>query len=244
MCLVVIAHRTSSRFPLIVAANREEDHRRPTLAAGFWPDAPEILGGRDKLQGGTWLALNRNGRFAAVTNLRGVARDPQRRSRGALVTDFMRGDAGAFEHVRSVEAEADQYPPFHLYAGRFNDDLALMSGSARRLDAGVHALSNAPAGESWPKVATAEESVAAIATGSSSATVIAGELLRFLKSEPLHNDPTRDIFIVGDRYGTRSSTVVVASVDEVLFIEQSYGANGALGGRREFSFAWKRLAAS
>jgi uncharacterized protein with NRDE domain len=235
MCLVVIAHRSSSRFPLIVAANREEDHLRPTHPAGFWPDAPEILGGRDALQGGTWLALNRNGRFAAVTNLRGVARDPQRRSRGALVTDFVRHDIPASDYIRKVEAEADEYPPFHLYAGRFDDDLALMSGSARGLEPGIHALSNAPFGEQWPKVVTAERSVAAIVAGSS-ATAIAGELLRFLTSPPAHNDPTRDIFILGDRYGTRSSTVIVASADEVLFIEQSYGADGVAAGRREFSF--------
>jgi uncharacterized protein with NRDE domain len=236
MCLVVIAHRSSSRFPLIIAANREEDHQRPTIPASFWPDAPEIIGGRDALQGGTWLALNRNGRFAAVTNLRGVPRDPGRRSRGALVTDFVRSDTPALDYLRMVEAEADQYPPFHLYAGRFNDDLALMSGSARSLKPGIHALSNAAFGEHWPKVATAETSVAAIVGTSSSATLIAHELLDFLTSPPVHNDPTRDIFIVGDRYGTRSSTVVIAGTDDVRFVEQSYGAGGVVGERREFNF--------
>jgi uncharacterized protein with NRDE domain len=238
MCLVAIAHRISSRYPLIIAANREEDHQRPTTPAAFWPDAPDILGGRDELQRGTWLAINRNGRFAAVTNLRGVARDPQRRSRGALVTDFLRDHASALDYVRRVAGEVDEYPPFHLYAGRFNDDLALMSGTARTLDRGVHALSNAPIGELWEKVITAERAVAAIVAGSSSATSMAGELLQFLASPPEHNDPTRDILIVGDRYGTRSSTVVVASADEVLFIEQSYGSGGVAGGRRELSFAW------
>src|SRR5687768_10587048 len=103
MCLVAIAHRISATFPLIIAANREEDHERPTLAAHWWNDAPGLLAGRDELQRGTWLAIDRDGRFAAVTNLRGVARDPQRRSRGELVTSFVRGENTPLEFAHDLE---------------------------------------------------------------------------------------------------------------------------------------------
>jgi uncharacterized protein with NRDE domain len=235
MCLVAIAHRAFERFPLIVAANREEDHLRPTLPADFWPDAPDILGGRDELQGGTWLAISRTGRFAAVTNLRGIPRDPNRRSRGALVSGFVRGETSPNEYVTAIEHQADDYPPFHLYAGRFSRDLSLMSQSAYHLEHGIYALSNAPFGERWPKVDTAEERMRSVGDGSS-AGAIADELLAFLSSSPLHHDATRDIFIVGDRYGTRSSTVIVASKDEVLFIERTYNAQGAATGERKFEF--------
>jgi uncharacterized protein with NRDE domain len=237
MCLVAVAHRASERFPLIVAANREEDHQRPTLPADFWPDVPDILAGRDELQGGTWLAIGRSGRFAAVTNLRGVQRDPKRRSRGELVSGFVRGDTSPAEYVIAIEHQAEQYPPFHLFTGRFNRDLALMSKSVHRLEPGIHALSNAPFGERWPKVDMAEETLRVIASGSSARTM-ADELLRFLASPPVHDDATRDIFIIGGRYGTRSSTVIVASADEALFIEQSYNAEGVMTSKRVFTFAW------
>ncbi|HEV8657635.1 MAG TPA: NRDE family protein, partial [Thermoanaerobaculia bacterium] len=58
MCLIAIAFR-ASKFRLVIAANRDEDHDRPTLAAHFWTDAPNILGGRDALHGGSWLAMTR-----------------------------------------------------------------------------------------------------------------------------------------------------------------------------------------
>lgn len=237
MCLVAVAHRVFGRFPLIVAANREEDHLRPTLPADFWPDAPDILGGRDELLGGTWLAISRSGRFAAVTNLRGVPRNPRRKSRGELVSGFVRGETSAVDYITAIKHQVDEYSPFHLYAGRFDRDLALMSQTALALDSGIHALSNAPFGERWPKVESAENALAGMAAGSS-ARAIADQLLMFLASPPVHGDPTRDIFVRGERYGTRSSTVIIASADEVLFIEQSYTANGEAAGRREFTFGW------
>ena len=84
MCLIAFAHRASERFPFVLAANRDEDYTRATHDAHFWSDAPVILGGRDALHGGSWLAVSRGGRFAAVTNLRGAV--PRGRSRGALLT--------------------------------------------------------------------------------------------------------------------------------------------------------------
>src|SRR5690606_19920936 len=88
MCLIAVAWRATGRRPLIVAANRDESHARPTEPAHWWPDAPRILAGRDALAGGTWLGVDAAGRFAAVTNLRGAAPLVGQRSRGTLVADF------------------------------------------------------------------------------------------------------------------------------------------------------------
>ena len=68
MCLIFIANRCVPGYRLIVAANRDEFHARPTAAADFWQDAPQVLAGRDLEAGGTWLGVARNGRFAALTN--------------------------------------------------------------------------------------------------------------------------------------------------------------------------------
>lgn len=70
MCLIVAGWQVHPEFPLVVAANRDEFHARPTDGAAFWDDAPQIFGGRDRQAGGTWLAAHRDGRFAAVTNVR------------------------------------------------------------------------------------------------------------------------------------------------------------------------------
>jgi len=47
MCLIVVAVAASARYPLLVAANRDEQHARPTQAAAWWAGAPHVLGGRD-----------------------------------------------------------------------------------------------------------------------------------------------------------------------------------------------------
>ena len=62
------------RYPLVVAANRDEQHARPTRGAGVVADAPSVRRRARSQAGGTWLAIDRRGRFAAVTNIR----DPER----------------------------------------------------------------------------------------------------------------------------------------------------------------------
>ena len=69
--------------------------RDPTKGAHWWPDKPDILGGRDLQAGGTWLALHRNGRFATVTNFRDAEPpSPGLLSRGHLVTGFLESKVG------------------------------------------------------------------------------------------------------------------------------------------------------
>ena len=93
MCLIFVAWRKHPSYRLVVAANRDEFYARATAPAGFWDEAPEVLAGRDLEAGGTWLAVNRRGRFAAVTNFRDAQRDhSELQSRGHLVTDFLVGD--------------------------------------------------------------------------------------------------------------------------------------------------------
>ena len=69
---------------LLVAANRDEHHARPTAPLDYWPDTPGILAGRDLVAAGTWLAARADGRFAAVTNFRGEAAGTGLRSRQSL----------------------------------------------------------------------------------------------------------------------------------------------------------------
>ena len=91
MCLILFAWQAHPRYSLVVAANRDEFHQRPSAAANFWEDDPGILAGRDLQGGGTWLGITRSGRFAAITNYREPLdpEPPPERSRGLLVRDFL-----------------------------------------------------------------------------------------------------------------------------------------------------------
>ena len=70
MCLILLALNVVPRRPWLLLGNRDEFHARPSAPAQAWADAPQVIGGRDLEAGGSWLALNRNGRFAAITNVR------------------------------------------------------------------------------------------------------------------------------------------------------------------------------
>ena len=120
MCLIVLAWRAHPRFPLIVAANRDEFHGRKAARAAFWRDEPQILGGRDLQAMGTWMAVSRTGRFAAVTNYRGA------------------------REATAAASRAASYSGFNLLATD-RQELWWMSnrdGSPRRLEPGYYALGN------------------------------------------------------------------------------------------------------
>lgn len=262
MCLFAVAHRVSGRFPLVIAANRDEDYERPTIPADFWPDQHSIVGGRDRLHGGSWLAIDRRGRFAAVTNLRSSHGVIGKLSRGGLVREFVAGQAGAVDYLREIASRKTDYAGFHLVAGVAGREIAQLSDSVTPLGPGIYALSNADPGVRWPKVEMAEAEVARLISIDDQA-VLSGRLMAFLtggrserRSGPGSQDenagvtrssidPMGEVFVAGDRYGTRCSTVIIVDArGEVLFVEHSFGAGGAaLGTPRELRFTISEPAA-
>ncbi|WP_327142704.1 NRDE family protein [Nocardia sp. NBC_01327] len=151
MCLVLLGWRAHPEYRLIVAANRDEFFTRPTESLRWWDEVPGMLAGRDLGAGGavpgTWLGLAREShRFATVTNVRGVnEKRADARSRGALLLDFLRGEADSEKFVRGVAAASDEYNGFNLVVS----DLETLwwhgnrSGQGpRELTPGFHGLSN------------------------------------------------------------------------------------------------------
>ena len=108
MCLLVVATRIVPDEPLIVGANRDEVLERPsTSATVLSAGPPRAVGGRDELSGGTWLAVNRAGVCAGLTNQPlGDAKDPTKRSRGELPLAAVRYPT-AREGVRLLERAFD-----------------------------------------------------------------------------------------------------------------------------------------
>lgn len=246
MCIIAVAHRASARYPLIVAANRDESHARQTRRAGWWDDAP-ILAGRDDVAGGTWLGVDRGLRLAAVTNVR--ASQPQQapapRSRGLLVSRFLSERASARSFAESLGA-ADEFAPFNLllYDG---SDLHYASNRARsrRLAPGVHALSNAEPGAEWPKVARAREGLAALLEHPAPIEGLF-ELLEERGSPSADYDERQvALFLRHPVWGTRCSTVVLVDRDgRASFVERSFDAQGTPVDEVRFEFAVETPSAS
>jgi uncharacterized protein with NRDE domain len=233
VCLIALSHAPAGRFSLVIAANRDEDYERATHDAHVWIDAPEVVGGKDALFGGSWLAVRHGGRFAAVTNLRGAQR--RTRSRGFLVRDFVTTDVAVADYAASIVRDASGYAGFHLLAGEAGREMFYIAPEEQRpLGAGVHAFSNAPSGELWPKTTIAADAMKR-ALSARGVEALVDELLRFLSTPRGTGIVESEVFIAGDRYGTRSSAVIVATGDEILFVEQSYARGGiAQGARRQF----------
>ncbi|MGH8377814.1 MAG: NRDE family protein, partial [Gammaproteobacteria bacterium] len=118
MCLLVFGWKTHTEYPLVFAGNRDELHVRPAVSAGFWEDAPQVLGGRDLQAGGTWLGVTTDERFVVVTNYRaGLNPKKAPRSRGKLTADFLRGKATAKSYIHVVAESGNEYGAFSLIVG-------------------------------------------------------------------------------------------------------------------------------
>src|SRR5437879_2386953 len=154
MCLLLLALRVVPERPWLLLANRDEFHARASAPAAFWAAQPDVFGGRDLVAGGSWLALNRNGRYAAVTNVRTGRQATAPHSRGALVADFVGASIAADQYAANVAAQREQYGPFNLVIGDHEQALFVSSidGVPRRLDPGVHAFSNGSREDEWPKM--------------------------------------------------------------------------------------------
>lgn len=256
MCLLIFAHRTSSRYPLVVAANRDEFHARPTAVSGFWEEHPGLLAGRDLEQGGTWMGLTRQGRFAAITNYRDPSRTaPSPRSRGELPLDYLTGRLDPESCLHQLAARAADYAGFNLLLGDggqlwyFTNSAADDAGTPRRLEPGIYGLSNARLDTPWPKVVKGKNRLQSLLCGDAPPdhdallTVVEDRTLAApaaLQVQGLDSGMDQLLsaqFIVTERYGTRSSTTLWMESDgHAHWRELSYDTRGEERTRNETAF--------
>ena len=247
MCLAAFAVGVCEAFPLVVAANRDESHRRPTAAADWWAEPSGILGGRDLEAGGSWLAVDRRGRLAAVTNQPSSQGRTFSGSRGHLVSDYLAAPHAAEAFCEERARVPAEYGPYNLllFDGQGLFHSANRSG-AERLAAGIHVLSNAALGTSWPKVEFAASRLAAIVEDEPGQNELTRQLFEMLEAREPRNAGSegkelhwraRTVFVRDERYGTRSSTVVLVSRDgELIFAERRFGVDGQRQGESTFRF--------
>jgi uncharacterized protein with NRDE domain len=249
MCLLVLAWRTHPRYRLIVAANRDEYHERPTSPLAKWPEPNDILAGQDLRAGGTWLGLDRRHRFGAVTNFRELQR-PRRSapSRGTLVPAFLSQQDGPEDFLNRLETDAPGYSGFNLLISD-TDTLWYASNRmdrfARSLPPGIYGLSNEFLDTPWPKLRRVRERFEAWLRAPSADPVT--ELFGLLADrEPAIDGPPQAglspewertlsaPFVIHPTYGTRSTTVLLleASGDSVM-AERRFDPSGAPSGETE-----------
>lgn len=246
MCLLLIAVDAVANTPLLLLGNRDEFHGRATADARPWAEDDRVVGGLDLVAHGSWLAARSDGRFAAVTNLRTGLPATAPRSRGWLVRDFVLGNVDAREYLDALDAEVENYGPFNLVVGDRHGAwvFGTANAPARRLDAGVHVISNGPIGVHWPKTERLQRRFLA-ATTSGARAPSEPELLDLLADEQRPVDEAlphtgvglelermlSPVFIRGETYGTRASSLVSCGVDgRVVLVERRFGANGAVLG--------------
>lgn len=251
MCLLAVAFHSHSDAPLIVTSNRDEFYARPTLPMHWWAGS-QILAGRDQQAGGTWLGLNRNGRFAAVTNFRGFYTDKISQvnplSRGNLITEFLSSTDSVHQWADSIENRLSDYDGFNLliYDGACLLYLNNQDGQRTSLEPGVYALSNHALDSPWPKVEHARLQLSQAIAGremDAEALPLLLDSLSLQKTYAPHLLPSTGVpaewesllsspFIVADGYGTRAATAIIMSgKGEVNVAEQCFEA----GYRKDFN---------
>jgi uncharacterized protein with NRDE domain len=247
VCTLALAFRTDRRWPLVVAANRDE---RLGRAAEGWAlrdggGGPRYAAPRDLAAGGTWIGVSARGLFAAVTNYHAPYDwypDPSRRSRGELVALALAHPAAEAARAALGALAAERWNPFHLVvadaatAFRWRYD-----GSAAALDdlgPGLHVVTErspdgrCPRGDlvraRWPL------------------DLSPARLRELLSVHGPDADPLAATCIHGEPvYGTRSSTVVRLAHDlgaSELLAADGHPCNAPLEDRSDLLAALARSA--
>lgn len=264
MCLIAFAWRAHHRYPLILAANRDEFYERPSTGLARWHENADVIGGRDLRAGGSWLAVRAGGRLAAVTNVREGHSDSGRRSRGHLVRDFILGEDLAASFAEDVWLDQALYGGFNLLV-HDGEDLIWVTNRPKpawkSVMPGIHAISNGapsfvPGQNLWPKVAL---SIASLNKWIRTIPPAGEPDLLPLFALLSNNNPVDDKllpdtgvdikrermlappFIHSPDYGTRASTVVLVSADaDVVMVERRFNADGLPEGESRLSFPHNR----
>ena len=233
MCTILLAWRCHHDARVVLAANRDELIARPSAPPGVLSPSPLILGGRDLVAGGTWLAVAADGTICAVTNRNpGVeppaAPDPTRRSRGAIPLALLAGDrADIPSRLRALGP--GRYNPVNVLW--LDHDRALVahvddSGPVRviELAPGRHVLTTRDVDDANnPKVAMLLAGMdRVLETDGDIDTTIAGLRAMLANHTSASDSPVDAACIHGDVYGTVSASTVIAG-EGLLVYEHAPG---------------------
>lgn len=250
MCILFVAVNQHQDFPLIIAANRDEFFNRGTSESHIWQGQQGIIAGKDLQAGGTWMGVNQLGFIASLTNIRA----PQTvnviaRTRGELVSHYLQSPRQ--DYAQRLRSTRGNYNGYNLLFGKWND-LAVYNNqldSLQSLTTGFYGLSNASLNSPWPKI---NKGVGKLEEYCQNGQDINPEILFGLLLDT-QQAPDQDlpetgvpidwerrlssIFILGDEYGTRSSTVLkVDKNQQVQWHERTYNNQAVCTSSQSFHF--------
>jgi uncharacterized protein with NRDE domain len=225
MCTLIAFHRCFSDAPLVVAANRDEFHERPTegpalreasistsragrsARAGASVRSHRVVAPRDLRAGGSWLGVSASGLFAAITNRRCDAPDPARRSRGWLVMEALAEPSARRAADRFARLPEGAYNAFNLFVA--DSDTAHLITYADRpecrdLTPGPHVIGNVHPDESSPKLEKLRAQVFELARGG----IPSPDALADVCRGHVADSPLESTCVHAGEYGTRSSTLL------------------------------------
>lgn len=237
MCLILMALDCHPKYKLILTGNRDEFYNRPTLPAQFWTEEPHILAGLDIVKQGTWTGITTEGRLAAVTVFREPKSYPSNMpSRGLLATQFLKSCETSEEFMSNLVSKGNLYKGFSLLAGDVDAIYYLSNREnvVRKLDKGLHGLSNNLLDVPWPKVT---QGLQALSGCLAREDVDVADIWNIMGNRDIPSDkelPDTGIgielerllgsaFITSSKYGTRATTVIMVDrKNRVRFWERSY----------------------
>lgn len=246
MCILFIAIEQHPDYPMIICANRDEFHQRPTEKMHYWPEQ-EILAGKDLQAGGTWLGLSSTGNFSALTNFRRPDHfDAEKRSRGDLVVQAL---ALSQEVIQQKLYEGShQYNDFNLVFGPLNNLQAFDSVNKKivTLTPGFHSICNGALDNIWPKMALGIKELENAVTAKSLNIEQLYSLMtnqNIASQQHLPNTGLSEelesllssIFIVSPEYGTRSTAIILQNKSgEIEVFERNYNPQGSVDNHNQF----------
>ncbi|ORY03614.1 DUF833-domain-containing protein [Basidiobolus meristosporus CBS 931.73] len=245
------------KYRFVFASNRDEFLARATKRAEFWPPAESALSGIDTTHitanepiGGTWLGVNKKGRFVSLTNFREPVSPgaSAKISRGFLVRDLLLSENSLREDFDKVKQTEADYDGFNLVAFDFKskDEEAYYysnrgESELRQLNRGeIYGLSNSVLSVEWPKVRKGKPIFEETLSKELSEEALIEELLCMLRDTSPFQDSSEltkledlaqcicipKIGILGkgaNAYATRTSTIVLLSHDnELVFVEREW----------------------
>ncbi len=256
MCLIAFALEGHPDYSLVLIANRDEFHHRPTREMHWWSNNGP-LAGRDERSGGTWLAIMPDGRLAAVTNFRSPTVDNSRRTRGELPLRLLEAVDMKEELNRIIAGQRD-YGQFNLIG--FDGNRMFSHGSEsseppKAIREGLHGLSNHLLDTPWPKLQQGRRCLHETLAhhGDKSEQALHQSLLdQFSDGTPADPDDLPDtgvgeelesflspMFILGEQYGTRATSVVTQNRQGGIRVtERRFGPMGS--DPKTLVFQWQR----
>lgn len=254
MCILFFAIEQHPKYPVIICSNRDEFHLRPSQAMHWWSvknDPQAILAGKDLQAGGTWLGLNKQGRFSALTNFRQPQLiDKNKKSRGDLVLQAL--SQSDHEMVIQLEKSVTDYNGFNLVFGQLNKLICFDAVSQKQqpLTRGFHSLCNGALDDIWPKMALGQTKLADTIKSFTNQSLNIDELFKLMQdnqqAQTQHLPKTgvsldweqllSSIFIISPDYGTRTTDIITQDNEgNITVYDRSYNAQGECIETQKFS---------